>query len=72
MPTISEVHRNGRIRLTAVMAILLAVGLTAGWEHLIGWPALVLAGDLLITGSWLVLHRGASVARGPMVPGAGT
>jgi hypothetical protein len=72
MPDITEVHRNGRIRLAAVAAILLAVGLTAGWRHLLGWPALVLAADLLITGSWLLLHRGAGAARRPVAPGAGT
>ena len=72
MPNISEIHRNGRIRLAAVTAVLLAVGLTAGWQHLLGWPALVLAADLLVTGTWLVMHRGASAVRRPAVPGAGT
>ena len=70
MPDIDEVHRNGRIRLAAVTAVLLTVGLAAGWHHLLGWPALVLAGDLLITGSWLLLHRGARAARRPVAPGA--
>ena len=70
MPNRSEVHRNALIRLAAVMTVLLAVGATAGWHHLMGWPALVLAGDVLVTATWLVLHRNPPVRRGAVVPGA--
>ena len=75
MPNRSEVQRNGLIRLAAVMAVLVAVGATAGWRHLIGWPALVLAGDVLVTATWLALHRAPGVrapgVRSRAVPGAG-
>jgi hypothetical protein len=69
MPDRREVHRNGLIRLAAVLTVLLAVGATAGWHHLLGWPALVLATDVLVTSTWLLLHR-PSVRRRAVVPGA--
>jgi hypothetical protein len=70
LPGEREIRRNGRVRVTVVVAILLTVGGTAGWSTMLGWPALILAADLLVTGGWLVRHR-AGGARLPSVAPSG-
>ena len=67
MPDNREVCRNGRIRLAVFTAILLTVGASVGWSGLLGWPALILAVDLLVTATWLVLHRAARPAKAATV-----
>ncbi len=62
MPDNREVCRNGRIRLAVVTALLVTVGVSVGWSGLLGWPALILAVDLVVTATWLVLHRTARPA----------
>ncbi len=57
MPDNREVCRNGRIRLAVVTALLVTVGVSVGWSGLLGWPALVLAVDLVVTATWLAAHR---------------
>jgi hypothetical protein len=63
MPHDTDVHRNGRIRVVAVLAILLTVGVTAGWRSLMGWPALVLTLDLAVTGVLLTRLRSVGPPR---------
>jgi hypothetical protein len=62
MPDNREVCRNGRIRLAVVTALLVTVGVSVGWSGLLGWPALILALDLVVTATWLVLNRTARPA----------
>jgi hypothetical protein len=67
MPTDHETYRNGRLRLAVVLTILLSVALTLGWSSLLGWPALVLAADVLVTAGWLLRLRYAAGRRTPRV-----
>ena len=63
MPRESEIRRNGRIRMTVLLAVLVVVGAATGWSTLLGWPALILALDVSVTGLWLLRHRSAAPAR---------
>lgn len=63
MPDHAETHRNGLIRLAAGLAILAIVGATVGWRSLLGWPALVLSLDLVVTAALVTRMRGAGRPR---------